>query len=158
MPLSHKLVLFIFIAALFSIGCAGLSNDWETPAITVSSFKAVPGENAAPKFEIGLHIVNPNRTPLELDGIAYTISLEGHKLLTGVANDLPVIDAYAQGDVLLTGTVSLFNSIAFFADLARRKTHNDFSYSFDAKLDIGSLRPIIRVNKTGTLSLDPSSP
>lgn len=42
-----------------------------------------------PRFEIVLHITNPNRDPLELEGISYTIHLEGNKVMSGVANDLP---------------------------------------------------------------------
>ncbi len=146
----------IAVLMTFALGCAGLQPGYESPSVTVSSFKALPDKGAAPRFEIGLHIVNPNRTELALRGVAYTITLEGHKILTGVANDLPVIEAYGEGDVVLMGTVNLFNSIAFFADLARNKKPDALSYSLDAKLDPGTLSPIIRVNKKGTLSLGPA--
>ena len=151
-----NLLLLTFLFCTVATGCAGLQSGYETPDVTISSFKALPGQGAAPKFEIGLHIVNPNRTELALKGVAYTVSIEGHKILTGVANDLPVIEAYGEGDVTLTGTVSLFNSIAFFADLARSTAPEDLTYSFDAKLDPGTLHPIIRVNRSGTFSFGPS--
>jgi len=157
MPNSRLFILTVVpILITLLVGCAGLQPGYESPSVTVSSFKALPGKGAAPRFEIGLHIVNPNRTDLALRGVAYTITLEGHKILTGVANDLPVIEAYGEGNVILAGTVSLFNSIAFFADLARDKNPDALSYSLDAKLDPGTLSPIIRVNKKGTLSLGPA--
>ena len=148
---SRALIILVF--SCFAIGCTGLTPGYETPAVTVSSFNAVSGPGAAPKFEIGLHIVNPNRTDLPLKGVAYTIAIEGHNILTGVANDLPVVKAYGQEDIVLTGSVSLLNSIAFFADLAGRTSLDGLSYSLKAKLDPGAFHPVIRVNKKGIISL-----
>ncbi len=134
--------------------CAGLTQGYETPSVSVSSFRALPTEGIAPRFEIGLHIVNPNRTPLALQGVAYTISIQDHKILTGVSNTLPVIDAYGEGDVTLYGSVNLFSGIALFTSLIHNQPDTGLSYSLDAKLDVGALHPVIRVNKTGTLTLD----
>ncbi len=148
-----RFLIMIFVLMAFTAGCASLDPGYETPSVTISSVKSLPGNGAAPRFEIGLHIVNPNRTELALQGVAYTLSIEGHKILTGVANDLPLIEAYGEGDVILMGTVSLFNSIAFFADMTRTGGMEELEYSLDAKLDSGALNPIIRVNRTGTISL-----
>ena len=85
-----------FCFALFSVflimnfGCASLQSGYETPVVTITSFDAIP-TNGIPQFKIGLHIVNPNRTPLDLKGVSYTIALEGHKIMTGVSNKLPHI-------------------------------------------------------------------
>ena len=152
MPRIHRLIL-ILIFGIYLTGCAVLQTDYETPVVSISSFKAIPGEGIAPRFEIGLHIVNPNRSALDLKGISYTITLEGHKLLTGVSNKLPSIAAYGEGDVLLTASVDFFNSIGFFADLAKNKDRKTFAYSLDAKLDAGTLHPIVRVSRKGNLSL-----
>ena len=89
----------IALMLLVGSGCATLGPDYETPAVNVSSIRALPSESIVPRFEIGLHIVNPNRSALALQGIAYTLKLEGHKLLTGVANDLPTIEGYGEGEV-----------------------------------------------------------
>jgi LEA14-like dessication related protein len=147
-----KQFILILILGIYLTGCAGLQTNYETPIVSVTSFKAIPGGRMVPRFEIGLHIVNPNRSALDLKGIAYTINLEGHNLLTGVSNKLPKIEAYGEGDILLTASVDFFNSIGFFADLAKNQRET-FAYSLDAKLDVGTLHPIIRVSKKGSLSL-----
>ena len=148
-----KHLIFILILGFSLVGCAGLQTDYESPIVSVTSFNAIPGEGMVPRFKIGLHIVNPNRSALDLKGIAYTINLEGHNLLTGVSNKLPRLEAYGEGDILLTASVDFFNSIGFFADLAKNKNRKTFSYSLDAKLDVGILHPIIRVSKKGDISL-----
>ncbi len=143
----------ILILGIYLTGCTGLKTDYETPIVSITSFNAIPGEGIVPRFEIGLHIVNPNRSALDLKGISYTIALEGHTLLTGVSNKLPRIEAYGEGDILLEGSVDFFNSIVFFADLAKNQKRQSFEYRLDAKLDVGALYPVIRVSKKGNLSL-----
>nr|WP_320014472.1 LEA type 2 family protein [uncultured Desulfobacter sp.] len=144
--------LFLTMVFIFS-GCAPLQPGFETPVVSISSFEALPSQGVVPQFEIGLHIVNPNRTALNLIGMVYTISLEGHKLVTGVTNELPVIEAYSEGDIFLNASVNLFSSIGFFTNLIRNQNLEKISYQFNAKLDVGTLHPVIRVTKKGELSL-----
>lgn len=135
-------------------GCAGLQADFKEPTVNVTSFRVLPSEGMAPRFEIGLHVINPNRMALDLAGLSYTVSLEGHQILSGVANDLPAIDAYGEGDVTLLATADLFNSISLFADLVRQPRDN-FSYELEAILDLGGIYPNVNVDKKGQISLAP---
>jgi LEA14-like dessication related protein len=145
--------LVVYVAFFTSaIGCASLEPGFETPTVGITSFRILPSEGAAPKFEIGLHIVNPNRSSLKLEGLVYSITLEGHKILTGVSNKLPVIEAYGEGDLVLVATADLLNSIGLFANLLQSQRQT-FDYKLDAKLDIGSFRPRIHVVKKGEISL-----
>lgn len=149
--------LLLTIVFIFS-SCAPLQPGFETPVVSISSFEVLPSQGVVPQFEIGLHIVNPNRTALNLKGVVYTISLEGHKLVTGATNELPVIEAYSEGDILLNASVDLFSSIGFFTDLIRNQNLEKISYQFNAKLDVGTLYPVIRVTKEGELSLSSKHP
>ena len=149
--------LLLPIVFIFS-SCAPLQPGFETPVVSISSFEALPSQGVVPQFEIGLHIVNPNSTALNLKGMVYTISLENRKLVTGVTNELPVIEAYSEGDILLNASVDLFSSIGFFTDLIRNQNLKKISYQFNAKLDVGKLHPVIRVTKKGELSLSSKHP
>lgn len=144
--------LIILAAVLMVTGCATLNPDFETPTVTVSAIRALPSEGIAPRFEIGLHIINPNRTALTLQGIAYSLKLDGHKLLTGVANDLPIIEGYAEGDVILIASTSLLSSIRFLADLMNTQP-DAIAYDLEAKLDVGGFRPNIHVSEKGEINL-----
>jgi LEA14-like dessication related protein len=146
-----------FILSVIVSGCAGLQPGYEKPTVSITSFEAIPAEGMVPKFQIGIHIINPNRTPLQLKGISYTVSLEGHRVITGVSNQLPEIEAYGEGDVMLNASVDLFNSIGFISDLIRNQGKEQISYNLDTKLDAGALYPLIRVSKKGKLSLAQTS-
>ena len=78
--------------------------------------------------------------------------------MTGVTNELPVIEAYSEGDILLNASVDLFSSIGFFTDLIRNRNLEKISYKFNAKLDVGTFHPVIRVTKEGELSLSSKHP
>ncbi|MBC2711393.1 MAG: LEA type 2 family protein [Desulfosarcina sp.] len=144
--------LIVYAALLMITGCATLHPDFETPTVTVTAIRALPSESIAPRFEIDLQIINPNRTALNLHGIAYSLKLEGYKILTGVANDLPIIDGYSEGDVTLIATTSLLSSIRFFADLMNAQ-RGAIAYELEAKLDLGGFRPNIHVGEKGEINL-----
>jgi len=146
----------ILLACAVISGCAGLEPGFETPTVGLTSFRAVPSDGAAPQFEIGLHIVNPNRTALKLEGIVYSVILNGRKVMTGATSDLPVIGAYSEGDVTLTATVDLLSGISLLASLMKQPQET-FAYELDAMLDIGSLRPRIHVREEGEISLEGAS-
>ena len=140
----------IFLIVLF--GCAGLENGFETPKVGVSSFRVIPSEGAMPRFEISLHIINPNRTELKLEGLVYSLTLEGHEVITGVSNQLPIIEAYGEGEVTLIASVDLLNSIRLIATLLNSQQEK-FAYELDAKLDIGRFQPRIHVVEKGEISM-----
>lgn len=136
--------------------CTAMRPGYESPTVTVNSFRTLPSESALPSFEIGLQVINPNASPLTLRGVAYTISLEGHELIKGVGNELPVIEAYGQGQFTVTASANLFAGIRLISDLMRGPK-DSFSYEFEAKLDIGAFQPAIRINDAGAISLQPST-
>jgi LEA14-like dessication related protein len=88
-----KNMLAIVTCVILS-ACATLNPNFEEPQVSVNSFKILPGGSINPTFEIGLRVVNPNSMPLNLKGMSYTASIEGNKIFSGVANQLPVITAY----------------------------------------------------------------
>jgi LEA14-like dessication related protein len=146
--------LIITILALASLlqGCAGMGPGYETPTVTISSFRSLPSQGALPSFEIGLHVINPNREPLNLIGAVYTVNLDGHELIKGVANELPVIEAYGEGSFMLTGSPNLIAGIRFLTGLAG-ESKESVRYELEARLDGGAFRRRIRVQDSGEISL-----
>jgi LEA14-like dessication related protein len=142
------------LSLLLLASCATLQPGYETPTVTVNSFRTLPGEGVAPRFEIGLRILNPNRSPLKLHGIAYSVHLEGHRLLAGVANDLPEVAPYGEANITLVAGVDLLGGIGLIGDLLQA-SRKSLSYRLEAKLDIGPLQPAIRINHEGQISLGP---
>jgi LEA14-like dessication related protein len=149
-------LFLLFVLIFITAGCAPFLPGFETPTVTVTSFRVLPGHDAVPTFEIGLHIINPNRTELKLEGISYAVELEGHKILSGASNKLPVIDPYGERDVRLQVQPDLLSTINLFADLLNQP-RNKFRFDLTASLDVGVWVPRIKVHQEGFFSL-PKSP
>jgi len=147
----HQLIALAL--AIILSACATMSPDYEEPTVTLSSFRAIPSEGMVPAFEIGLRIINPNSQALNLDGIVYTVSLQGHELIKGVGKDFPVIEGYSEGEVKLTATANLLAGIRFIGDMMQ-SNGGSVEYEFKAKLDLGGLYPSIKVRETGEINLN----
>ncbi|MEE4218829.1 MAG: LEA type 2 family protein [Xanthomonadales bacterium] len=146
-----SLLSSLFLLVLLP-GCATMSPDYEEPSVAMTSFRALPSEGMVPAFEVGLRIINPNSQDLDLQGIVYTISLEGHELVKGVGKDFPVIEAYTQEDVTLTASVQLLSGLRLVNELMRSQDPS-MNYAFEAKLDLGGLYPSIRISESGEIDL-----
>jgi hypothetical protein len=138
-------------------GCATLDPDYEKPTVVLSSFKPLPSEGGIPSFEVGLKIINPNKTDLNLEGIVYTISVQGREIVKGVGKDFPVIESYSEGSVNLTATPNLLAGIRLITDMLGEPAKS-LNYEFEAKLDMGGLLPSLRISETGEFRMDGSSP
>lgn len=150
----HKILLLSGLTVLAAMlqACGALRPGFEAPTVTISSFRSVPSQGALPNFEIGLRVINPNRDALRLRGLTYTVSLNDRELIKGVSNELPVIEGYDEGEVVLTVTPNLVQGIRFVTDMMNRPDRN-VSYALEARLDVGRVLPPIRVTDTGTISL-----
>lgn len=138
--------------AILLPGCASLSPNYEQPTVTLSSFNAIPSEGMVPAFEVGLRIINPNTTPLDMVGVVYTISIAGHELVKGVGRDIETIDGYSEGEVKLTASANLLAGIQFIGDMMNN-TEETLDYEFKAKLDLSGLYPSINIRETGQINL-----
>ncbi|MEO0345566.1 MAG: LEA type 2 family protein [Pseudomonadota bacterium] len=138
--------------ALSLTACGNLPIGLETPGVTVTSFRVQPSDAMTPRFEIGLNVTNPNAVPLSVDGLAYSISIEGKSVLDGVTNNIDPIEAYGSGDIVITAVPDVIAGVRVLTGLLRGNT-DAVSYAFEARLDVGSFIPDIRVRDEGEITL-----
>ncbi len=147
-----RTLLLIGFTLLFASGCAGFAGR-EPPTVSVQSFRAVPSPGGAvPAFEIGLLILNPDAQPLRLEGIAYSIELDGQSLIQGVSNQLPEIEGYGQAGVTLNAAVNVIGGIRLLSGLMR-ESRTGLGYEFRARLDPVGFARDIRVSQSGRVDL-----
>jgi len=146
----HKyfLVFSLFFCLLLS-GCGFHGQD--EPEIVIQCVRALPSSGSIPNFVVDLNIVNPNRTPINLNGVFYTLKLEGHRLFTGASNSLPVIEGYGEASFSLNAKPDLLSGLGLLAELFSRP-RNQIEYAIDAKLDVSGFRRNFNVYHTGLLS------
>lgn len=145
---------FLILCCLWACLCAGcttLRPDFEKPSVSVTSFKPLTDQGLTPRFEIGMRVVNPNATKLNLRGMSYKIFLNDYEVVEGAANELPAVQAYGEAEFNVIATVGLMEGIRFVNGLLQNKS-GQIAYRFQTKLDIGAMTPAIRIEKTGRFS------
>jgi LEA14-like dessication related protein len=134
-------------------GCASLTPELDPPKISLVSFKSLPGESAAPRFEIKLRVINPNKQALDIAGISYSVELLDKELITGVANDVAPIAGYGEGVVTLEAGLQLLELLRLMASLGSAGS-GPLEYRFSAKIDFNGFIPTQRVEESGEISLN----
>ena len=142
----------VLCGLLLLAGCATLQSDFKEPGVSLVSITPQIKNLFAPEFDVVLRVTNPNREALDIAGLSYTVHLQGNKLIEGVANELPVIAAYGEADISLRATADLMGGISLLSDFLSQPG-KQFDYEFNADIDLGTLYPIVRVQRSGVISL-----
>lgn len=145
------LIFLLFLASLVT-GCASLTTPMDPPKVFLEDFSSLPSEGAGPRFQIKLRVQNPNEQTLDISGISYGIELAGQEVITGVSNDIPVIEGYSEGVVTLDASLKLFQVLRLLASLGQT-TADELTYRFTAKIDFKGLIPTQRVEEEGQITL-----
>ena len=132
-------------------GCTTLRPDFVQPSVSVISFKPLSSPNLAPRFEIGMRVLNPNSARLSLRGMSYKLFLNDYEVVEGAANELPAVPTYGEAEFKVIATIDLFESIRFVSDMLRNAP-GQVTYRFQARIDTGSMNPTILIEKTGSFS------
>lgn len=145
----------MLLLSLTIAGCAVLSPNFQEPEVEVTSIEPMPaGPGNDLRFRINLRVFNPNNSTLALSGLYYTLSLSGHKVITGTSSNLPPIAPYGQENIAVDATASLVGSIFAAMDLIG-SGRSTVPYELEAKLGLkSSILPSIKVRKQGQVDLN----
>ena len=149
--LFYRCALMVLGFALLN-GCASMMTERDPPKVTLESFRSLPSEGGAPRFEIKLRVLNPNEQPLDIVGVSYSIELLDKELISGVTSDVPLIEGYSEGVVTLNASLQLFEVLRLLARVGSQPT-DELGYRFTAKIDFGGFMPTQRIVETGEITL-----
>ncbi|MEH6589672.1 MAG: LEA type 2 family protein [Halioglobus sp.] len=153
MSLYRRYPLFpLLLLCLWLSGCAGLNPEMDPPRVTVESFRSLPTDDIGPRFEIKLRVANPNKQSLDIVGISYTIAVLDKEVLSGVTNEVPLLEPYSEEVVTLEAGINMFQLLRLLAGLGQQPT-DALAYKFSAKIDFAGFIPTQRVEEEGEFSL-----
>ena len=108
----------------------------------MESFRSIASQSGTPRFEIKLRVTNPNKQPLDVAGIGYSVEIQGKELVSGVTNDVPLVEAYSEEVVTLEASLQLFQLLRLVTSLATVES-DALAYRFSAKIDFKGFTPTI---------------
>lgn len=148
-----RVFLLLLMIAMVGNGCATLSPNFEAPEVTVTSIKMLPPEGFEQRFEVGLKVLNPNSKALAVQGISYSLSIDGYKVATGVTSSVPTVAPYGEASFSVPVSTSLMNALRLFQSTLN-SGKSSVSYLLEAKLDLGlPFVPKLSVVERGDLTL-----
>lgn len=155
MKLAYRKVVaapMIALTLFLLSSCASVTPQLDPPKVTLESFGSLPAEGNTPRFEIKLRIANPNKQTLDIAGISYSVSILDKELISGVSNDVPVIEGYSEEVVTLEAGLQLFQLVRLLTSLGST-TSDTLQYSLSAKIDFNGFVPTQRIKETGEITL-----
>jgi LEA14-like dessication related protein len=135
------------------VGCASFPSDLDPPKVSLESFRSLPAVSGLPRFEMQLRVINPNKQPLDIAGISYSIELLEKEVMTGVANDIPPIEGYGEGVVTLEAGLQLLEILRLMTGLGASQS-DPLVYRFSAKIDFNGFMPTQRIEERGEIKLN----
>lgn len=145
-------LVWTLLLATMLTGCGSLMPGSEPLQVSVTSFALAPqSSGSTPHFNIGVRVVNPNRSAVRLRGMSYTVEIEGNRVLTGANPDLPTVPAYDSADFVIEASPDLLGGVRLLTDLFSRQ-RAALGYTFRARIDAGSLLPLT-VEESGQFNL-----
>jgi hypothetical protein len=87
--------VILAVAALLA-GCAGLGQLDKPPRVTLAGLEPVQVELLEQRFVAVLRVQNPNPVALPIDGLEYTLAINGSDFAEGVSSQRITVPAYGE--------------------------------------------------------------
>lgn len=146
---------FVLLLAALLSACATPFADFDDPEIDLAGFRPLPSNGMEARFLLQLRILNPNAVPLRIDGMHYELFLREQRALSGVNAKTLHIPAYSERKLELEAAAGMLGSFALLRDLLVNPPDSGLPYTLRAKLSIGGTLKPLRIERAGTLRMDP---
>lgn len=152
-PVSVRILLGVatLLLALALGGCAGMGAR-DPVRIAVVGIDPLPGEGLEMRFNLKLRLQNPNEAPLDYDGLAVELELNGKPFASGVSGTKGSVPRFGEALLSVPVTVSAFTAMRQALALVEGGTLDGVPYLLRGKLGGGAFG-VTRFSEKGTLSL-----
>ncbi|WP_438951306.1 LEA type 2 family protein [Porticoccus sp.] len=153
MTVMKSLVILLMAQSLILLpGCALLSSGQQPPEVRLSNVEPAARQGLEQNFMISLRILNPNSTQLNISGLSYSLKLEGHKLVSGVAGELHPIPPYGQVAIKVPASTNLISGLKIIGAFME-KNEQSVDFQLETRIHRGWWRMPITVVESGSLNL-----
>ncbi|SAL23348.1 late embryogenesis abundant protein [Caballeronia peredens] len=118
-------------------GCAGFFNR-DSLRVSVAGIEPLEGQGLEMRFAVKLRVQNPNESPLDFDGVALDLDLNGRPFASGVSDQRGTVPRFGETIVSVPVTVSAISVARQAFGFATGDTVNKVSYAVRGKLAGGA--------------------
>lgn len=156
----NHLRLVVFPALLFALGafagCASLQTR-DPLQVTVAGIEPLQGQGMELRLLVKLRVQNPNDAPVDYNGVALQMNVQGKTLASGVSDERGSVPRFGESVIEVPVTISGFRMARQALGLMKDGAGIDkISYEMKGKLN-GSAFNTVRFQTKGEFEL-PSEP
>ncbi len=135
---------------LMLAGCANLADRAIPPDVSVTGLHLREQSGLfEQRFALDLRIVNPNDFGFTLNGLAFTLYVNGERFATGVGDHKVTIPALGEGVMTVEASSSLFGLIRQVKNLGRA---DSLHYRIEGRAHVRGVRNPLPYEKEGEIS------
>ncbi|SAK59556.1 late embryogenesis abundant protein [Caballeronia calidae] len=118
-------------------GCAGFFNH-DAMRVSVAGIEPLEGQGLELRFAVKLRVQNPNDAPIDFDGVALDLDLNGHAFGSGVSDQRGSVPRFGEIVLSVPVTVSALSIARQAFGFASGDTVTKVSYAVRGKLAGGA--------------------
>jgi LEA14-like dessication related protein len=107
MSIPLRAILLVALGTMIFPGCASLQSR-DPLQVTVAGIEPLQGQGLELRLNVKLRVQNPNDTPVEYDGVAVAMDVQGKTFATGVADLAGSVPRYGESVITVPVTISAF--------------------------------------------------
>ncbi len=150
-------LLSVCLLALTLTACAAFF-DHDPLNVQVAGIQPLPGEGLELRMAVKLRVQNPNDRPLDYNGVALELEINGRNLASGVSDASGTIPRFGETVLSVPMTISAFSAARQALGLAEHIGMDAVPYVLRGKLAGGSTFGTQRFIEKGTLNLEGALP
>ena len=142
----------VLACAMLASACASLATR-DPLNVTVAGIEGLPGEGMELRLLVKLRVQNPNDAPVEYDGIAVDLDVQGRSFASGVSAETGVVPRFGEAIVSVPVTVSMLRMVRQVVGMLDGERVDKVSYVMRGKLSGTTAYTAYRFSASGDFAL-----
>jgi len=126
--------MVLALAPLALQGCASLEGR-DPLQVTLAGIEPLQGQGLELRMLVKLRVQNPNDAPVDYNGVALQMDVQGKTFATGVSDAGGTVPRFGEAVITVPVTVSAFRMLGQAADMFRSAASGKITYELKGKLN-----------------------
>lgn len=142
----------IGLLLVLTLSACALFQGRDPVTINVIGIDPLPGQDLELRMAVKLRVQNPNETPIDYDGLALNLEVNGQPLAAGVSNQHGRIERFSEEVLVVPVSITAFSVLRQALGLSRTSSLDGMPYEVRGKLAGGAFGSV-RFRDRGTFEL-----
>ena len=130
----HAVILSLL---MLSLSACALFPNRDPVNFNVVGIEPLQGQDMEVRFALKIRVQNPNETPIDYNGVALDLEVNGQPLASGVSDQSGSIPRFSETVLTVPVSVSAFSVLRQTLGLSQTQTLNNLPYVLRGKLAAG---------------------